>query len=75
MPTIFSLDKEKKQIYDHFLNFLAEIKLSSSNVPLKKKEFPLYFKLRAELKELELPNFEEIERTFIKTQERYIFQF
>ena len=70
MPTTLSLDKEKKLILEHFQAFLAEIKQICNNVPLKKRDFPLYLKLKQELKESELPDFEEIERIFLKTQER-----
>lgn len=75
MPSILSLDKEKKLIYEHFFNFLAEIRIFCSNIPLKKKDFPLFFKLKHELKQGEMPNFIEIENVFLKTQERCLFYF
>jgi len=65
MPATLLLDKEKKLIMEHFQAFIVEIKLSYNNIPLKKRDFPLYLKLKQEL-----PDYDEIEKIFLKTQER-----
>jgi len=70
MPATLLLDKEKKLIMEHFQAFIVEIKLSYNNIPLKKRDFPLYLKLKQELRESELPDYDEIEKIFLKTQER-----
>lgn len=64
-------EQEKKKIYENFFEFLADLRITTSNVPLKKRDLPLNFKLKEELKNQELPNFEEITKIFLKTQERF----
>lgn len=68
-------EQEKKKIYENFFEFLAELKIMTSNVPLKKRDVPLNFKLKEELKNQELPDFEEITKIFLKTQERFFLFF
>lgn len=62
--------EERKKISVQFSDFLSEIKDMTGNIPLKKQEFPLSFKLKEELKNMEMPNFEEILPIFQKTQQR-----
>lgn len=65
--------EERKKISLQFSDFLSEIKEMTGGIPLKKQDFPLSFKLKEELKSMEMPNFEEILSIFQKTQERYYF--
>lgn len=72
MPTTASLDKEKKLIFEHFQAFLAEMRDTYSNIPLRKRDFSLNLKLKQDLRESELSTFDDVERVFLKTQERYL---